>query len=137
IYGRPSPPAGVWRDHLVWDQRSLIQKETHAHDPRGKEAEAHYRVIEQFRDTALIEVQLVTGRRNQIRLQARLRGHTLVGEQRYVYGPDTLRPIAFERQALHAHRLAFRHPADGRELRFESPLPADLENLLDRLRKQA
>ena len=59
----------------------------------------------------MIEVRLRTGRRNQIRLQARLRGHTLIGERRYVYGPDTLRQIPFERQALHAHRLSFRHPA--------------------------
>ena len=57
---------------------------------------------EPFKDTALIEVRLVTGKRNQIRLQARLRGHTLVGEQRYVYGPDDLRFMDFPRQALHA-----------------------------------
>ena len=40
---------------------------------------------------SLIEVKLVTGKRNQIRIQARLRGHTLVGEKRYTYGPDALR----------------------------------------------
>ncbi|PYR55832.1 MAG: RNA pseudouridine synthase, partial [Acidobacteria bacterium] len=74
----------------------------------------------------LIEVQLITGRRNQIRLQARLRGHMLVGEQRYVFGPDHLRSIAFSRQALHAFRLSFRHPFDGREMQFEAPMPADL-----------
>ena len=122
---------------LPSDEKALIQKETHPRDARGADAISDYRVIERFAASSLIEVRLQTGKRNQIRLQARLRGHTLVGEERYVYGPDTLRPIAFERQALHAHRLAFRHPADGRELRFESPLPADLENLLDRLRKQA
>jgi len=79
-------------------------------------------------------VSLVTGKRNQIRIQARLRGHTLVGEQRYVYGPDTLRPIAFPRQALHAHRLAFRHPADTHPMRFEAPLPDDLSALVASLR---
>jgi 23S rRNA-/tRNA-specific pseudouridylate synthase len=77
----------------------------------------------------------VTGKRNQIRLQSRLRGHTLVGEQRYVYGPDDLRFIDFPRQALHAHRLAVRHPADGRSLRLEAPLPADLAELIARLRR--
>jgi len=81
-------------------------------------------------------VSLVTGKRNQIRIQARLRGHTLVGEQRYVYGPDTLRPIPFPRQALHAYRLAFAHPADGRAMRVEAPLPADLSALLARLRRR-
>jgi len=70
-----------------------------------------------------------------IRIQARLRGHTLVGEQRYTYGPDEIRPIDFPRQVLHAHRLAFQHPADGRELKFEAPLPEDFAGLLARLRR--
>jgi len=137
VYGHPSPASGTWRDHLVWDDRSLIQKETHPRDPRGKEAISQYTVLEQLKGAALIEVRLVTGRRNQIRIQARLRGHTLVGEQRYTYGPDTLRSIAFPRQALHAHRLAFKHPVDGRELRFEAPLPQDLVDLLARLRRRS
>ena len=134
VYGHPEPPAGTWRDRLVWDPDALIQKETHPRDPRGKDAECHYRVIRRFRDASLIEVELVTGKRNQIRLQARLRGHTLVGEQRYVFGPDSLRPIAFPRQALHAWRLAFVHPADARPLTFEAPLPPDFAGLLDRLK---
>lgn len=134
VYGHPDPPAGSWRDYLVWDAAALIQKETHPRDPRAKEAIADYRVLESFEEAALVEVRLHTGKRNQIRLQARLRGHTLVGEQRYVYGPETLRPIPFPRQALHAWRLAFRHPDDDRALSFEAPLPDDLERLLARLR---
>jgi 23S rRNA pseudouridine1911/1915/1917 synthase len=136
VYGHPSPASGTWRDHLVWDRKALIQKETHPRDPQASEAISEYRVVEQFRDASLIEVRLQTGRRNQIRLQARLRGHTLVGERRYVYGPDALRGIPFERQALHARRLAFLHPLDGRRLEFEAPLPADLEALLQRLRRR-
>jgi len=135
VYGHPTPPSGTWRDRLVWDQKSLVQKETHPGDRRGKEARSDYRVVETFRDASLIEVKLVTGKRNQIRLQARLRGHMLVGEQRYVDGPDDLRPISFRRQALHAYRLAFRHPMDERRLRFEVPLPADLSDLIARLRR--
>ena len=77
------------------------------------------------------------GKRNQIRIQARLRGHTLVGEKRYVYGPDELRTISFGRQALHAYRLGFLHPDDGRPLRFEAPLPADFKELLERLRRSS
>ena len=110
VYGTPDPPAGTWRDFLVWDEKALIQKETHPRDPRATEAVCAYRVIETFGRASLIEVRLRTGRRNQIRIQARLRGHTLVGEQRYVFGPDTLRPIAFGRHALHAYRLTLLHP---------------------------
>ena len=136
VYGQPSPPEGTWHDYLVWDLKALIQKETHPRDPRAKEAISHYRALETLTGASLVEVSLVTGKRNQIRIQARLRGHTLVGEQRYTYGPDTLRTIAFPRQALHAHRLSFRHPADDRAMRFEVPLPADVAALLARLRRR-
>jgi 23S rRNA pseudouridine1911/1915/1917 synthase len=135
VYGRPDPPEGTWRDHLVWDEHALVQKETHPRDPRAKEAISDYRVLEAFDGASLIEVRLQTGKRNQIRLQARLRGHTLVGEQRYVFGPASIRPIAFPRQALHAWRLECRHPDDGTLLRFEAPVPADMEALLARLRR--
>ena len=135
VYGHPSPASGTWRDRLVWDAKAMIQKETHPRDPNGNDAISEYRVVESFRDASLIEVRLQTGRRNQIRIQARLRGHTLVGEERYVYGPEILRPIDFARQALHAHRLACRHPTDNRTLEFEAPLPPDLEDLLTTLRR--
>jgi 23S rRNA pseudouridine1911/1915/1917 synthase len=134
VYGCPDPASGTWRDRLVWDERASIQKETHRSDPNGLDAIAHYRVVERFATTSLVEVRLETGKRNQIRIQARLRGHTLVGERRYVFGPDDLRPLAFPRHALHAYRLAFRHPADARPLRFEAPVPDDLAALFDRLR---
>jgi 23S rRNA pseudouridine1911/1915/1917 synthase len=137
VYGHPEPPDGTWRDRLVWDEKVLIQKETHPRDPKGMDAVSHYTVLERFRLSSLVEVRLETGKRNQIRIQARLRGHTLVGERRYVYGPDELRPIQFERQALHAHRLVFEHPATGEVLRFETPIPADMNDLLTRLRRSA
>jgi 23S rRNA pseudouridine1911/1915/1917 synthase len=136
VYGIPDPREGTWRDFLVWDEKALIQKETHPRDPRATEAICAYRVVEAFAEASLIEVRLRTGRRNQIRIQARLRGHTLVGEERYVYGPDTLRPIAFGRQALHASRLTFLHPADGRTLELDAPPPPDFIELLARLRRR-
>jgi 23S rRNA pseudouridine1911/1915/1917 synthase len=135
VYGRPDPASGTWRDRLVWDTTALIQKETHPRDPQGTDAVCHYSTLEAFRDASWLEVRLETGRRNQIRIQARLRGHTLVGEQRYTYGPDSLRTIAFGRHALHAHRLAFRHPVDDRPLVFEAPPPKDFSDLLARLRR--
>jgi 23S rRNA pseudouridine1911/1915/1917 synthase len=137
VYGHPHPAEGTWRDRLAWDAKALIQKQTRAGDPAGREAISRYRVVEAFDGASLIEVRLVTGKRNQIRLQAGLRGHMLVGEQRYVTGSDALRSIEFHRQALHAHRLSFRHPIDGRPLTFEAPLPADLSALLKRLREPA
>jgi 23S rRNA pseudouridine1911/1915/1917 synthase len=137
VYGHPSPPSGIWRDRLVWDRRALIQKATHPRDPKGKDAVCRYETLERFAAASLVEVRLETGKRNQIRLQARLRGHTLVGERRYVFGPDELRPIDFPRQALHAFRLAFLHPASGAPLRFEAAMPADMVAMVARLRSSA
>ncbi len=137
VYGHPDPPSGTWRDRLVWDPKALIQKATHPKDPQGTDAISLYATIETFAAASLIEVRLETGRRNQIRIQARLRGHTLVGEERYTYGPETLRPIAFGRHALHARRLAFRHPIDDRLLTFEAAPPPDFADLLARLRRRS
>ena len=135
VYGRPEPPEGTWRDRLAWDRTALVQKAAHPRDPRGTEAVCRYKVLERFRGTSLIEVRLHTGKRNQIRIQARLRGHPLVGERRYVSALEPHARISFPRQALHACRLSFRHPRDGRSLSFDAPLPADLAGLLARLRR--
>jgi 23S rRNA pseudouridine1911/1915/1917 synthase len=135
VYGHPSPASGTWRDYLVWDTRALIQKETHRNDPKAAEAISQYRVIESFATTSLLEVRLTTGKRNQIRIQSRLRGHTLVGEVRYTFGPDELRPIPFKRQALHAWRLTFEHPAEQKAMTFEAPVPPDMTKLLADLRR--
>jgi len=134
VHGHPRPPQGTWRDHLVWDPTLLLQKRAHPHDPRKKEAISHYRVLETFPDASLVEVRLDTGKRNQIRMQARLHGHPIVGERLYAGVRAAQRPLDFPRQALHAYRLSFRHPVDGRPLTFEAPLPADFEQLLALLR---
>lgn len=135
VYGHPQPPQGTWRDHLVWDPDALLQKRAHPREPRGKEAISHYSVMETLRDASLVEIRLETGKRNQIRIQARLHGHMLVGERLYVHGPEVTRPIAFSRQALHARRLSIHHPRTGAPLVFEAPLPGDLADLLARLRR--
>jgi 23S rRNA pseudouridine1911/1915/1917 synthase len=136
VAGRPSPAKGTWHDHLLWDTQALIQKRTTPNDPRGREATSTYCAIESFARASLLEVRLHTGKRNQIRIQARLRGHPLIGERRYVSAAEAARRIDFPRQALHAYQLTFQHPADGRTLSFEAPVPRDLEKLLARLRKE-
>jgi len=134
VHGHPQPPQGTWRDDLAWDSSDLLQRRAHPHDPNRKEAVTHYRVLEALDGCSLLEVRLETGKRNQIRVQARLHGHMLVGERLYVPASRPARPVAFERQALHARRLSFEHPASGRRLTIEAPIPDDLEELLERLR---
>lgn len=139
VLGRPTPPSGTWRDKLAWDPTALRQRKAHGSDARAKDAEARYQVTEQFADTALIEVALVTGKRNQIRVQAAMRGHPLLGERQYRFNappePATLPHI--DRQALHAWKLGFVHPATHRRVTYTSPLPEDLAALLAALRRDS
>ena len=137
VYGHPNPSRGTWRDRLKWDAAALLQKRAHPREERGKEAVSHYTVLEEFNGAALMEIRLETGKRNQIRIQARLHGHTLVGERLYVHGPETLRPIEFPRQALHAARLVIHHPSTNRQLAFEVPLPDDMAGLVSRLKRES
>jgi 23S rRNA pseudouridine1911/1915/1917 synthase len=134
VQGIPRPSRGRWRDRLAWDADALRQRVADARDPKGVEAVSEYHVLETFGDASLVEVRLHTGKRNQIRIQAAVRGHALVGERQYVYGPSKKTGPTHPRQALHAYRLSFAHPIDGRPLKFEAPLPDDLNDLLRRLR---
>lgn len=133
VEGVPRGREGVWEDPMVWDAARRIQRRS---DEEGAFlARARWSLREAFAGAALIEVRLETGRRNQIRLQAQLRGHPLVGERLYrpEGQPDRSR---FPRQALHALRLGVVHPATGRPLTVEAPIPDDLRRLLRRLRER-
>jgi 23S rRNA pseudouridine1911/1915/1917 synthase len=135
VYGHPDQATGTWRDRLVWNPNSLIQRVARPGDSNVEEAIADYEVVEELRHASLLEIRLRTGRRNQIRIQAAVRGHALVGERRYVSERPPPAVIHFERQALHAFRLTFRHPRDGRVMRLEAPPPPDFVDLLRRLRR--
>ena len=133
VYGIPFPEKGTWRDFLVWDEEELVQKLSDARDRRAAEAKCNYRVLAKYKEASLLEVKLVTGKQNQIRLQATVHGHQLVGEKQYVAEPPQT-SIKFERQALHACQLSLQHPLNQQPLHFEAPLPADFTALLNRLR---
>jgi RluA family pseudouridine synthase len=136
VHGRLNPATGTWRDRLVWNAKALIQRVARPGDSDAEEAISDYKVVEELRNASLLEVRLRTGRRNQIRIQTAIRGHALVGERRYL-SEDPPAVIHFERQALHALRLTFGHPRDGRMVTLEAPLPPDFADLLARLRVRA
>lgn len=137
VLGDVRGDGGTWRDQLAWDKTNLRQRRAHGKDAGGKEAVSRYRVRERFGAATLLEVSLVTGKRNQIRVQAAMRGHPLLGERQYRFGaaeePAGLPSIS--RQALHAWRLGFEHPASGHHVAFTSDVPRDLEGLLQSLRQ--
>lgn len=112
----------------------------------GKPAVTHYRVRERFRAHSHLELKLETGRTHQIRVHMAHVRYPLVGDP--LYGgslrlpkqaneacADALR--GFKRQALHAERLAFQHPLSGASIEVQAPRPADLQHLIDALRKDA
>jgi 23S rRNA pseudouridine1911/1915/1917 synthase len=136
VEGTVSPPRGTWTDQLAWDATRVRQRKAHATDARGKEAVAGYEVVEQFKAAALVTVSLVTGKRNQIRVQAGLRGHPLLGERQYRFGSPAPAPglPRIGRQALHAWRLGFRHPSTGRPISLTADPPEDFRRVLAALR---
>lgn len=107
---------------------------------QGKNAITHYEIIETYLGCSLVEIQLETGRTHQIRVHFHDHGHPLIGDP--VYGAKRnskdprLAPIlnSFTRPALHSHRLSFRHPKTHKKVSFESPIPEDMEVLIERLR---
>ena len=104
---------------------------------RGKPAQTLYRTLERHARTSELELELLTGRKNQIRVHLAHAGHALVGERKYARGRDSAERLRSRRVALHAWRIAFAHPFLGRELAIEVPLPADLVELSDRARASA
>jgi 23S rRNA pseudouridine955/2504/2580 synthase len=103
----------------------------------GRRSITLVRVARRFADYTLLDVTIKTGRTHQIRVHLAHEGHPIVGDDKY--GDFALNrvvaraPLRFGRMFLHARRLAFDHPADGRRLELEAPLPQDCEDLLARL----
>lgn len=100
---------------------------------QGREARTRYHVVERFTDpvdVTRVGCSLDTGRTHQIRVHLSAIDHPVVGDARYGGGRQSL-PL--DRPFLHAGGLKLAHPTTGRELSFESPLPPDLEDVLDQL----
>ncbi|MBM9593109.1 RluA family pseudouridine synthase [Roseitranquillus sediminis] len=104
----------------------------------GRHALTRLRTIERYgAAAALVECRLETGRTHQIRVHMAYLGHPLVGDGTYggrrrvsAAQPGAEVANGFSRQSLHAATLGFRHPVSGEQLRFQSPLPADMAALL-------
>ena len=97
----------------------------------GRRALTRYKVAKRFARASLLECSLDTGRTHQIRVHMQSLGHPLVGDPVYRRGRGAETPL--RRQALHAARLEFVHPASGARRRFEAPLPEDFRLLLESL----
>jgi 23S rRNA pseudouridine1911/1915/1917 synthase len=117
------------------------RKKMSARARRSREAVTRIVRAERVKTLTLAHVAIHTGRTHQIRVHLSAIGHPIVGDP--LYGgvhrrvPGDLRAVThLERPFLHAARLAFKHPSDGRRMAFTSELPADLQRVLDELREQ-
>jgi 23S rRNA pseudouridine1911/1915/1917 synthase len=99
----------------------------------GRPSLTHFKVVGEFRKSALLEVELETGRTHQIRVHLSFIGHPVAGDREYGKPGALEAEIGLKRQFLHAHRLTFTHPTSGEGLAFEDPLPKDLLEALNRL----
>jgi 23S rRNA pseudouridine1911/1915/1917 synthase len=97
----------------------------------GRDSVTHYDTIEAFRHASLLDIHLETGRTHQIRVHMAALKHPCVGDLTYGADPTLAKKLGLERQWLHAVRLGFAHPDDGRWVEFESPYPTDLQHALD------
>ena len=123
--------------------RDRIRRTRMAVEARGKHAVTRWRVVEQYRHHARLEVTLETGRTHQIRVHLTHIGHPIVGDPTYgrrrPRGRDADAPDAvstFTRQALHARRLLLSHPTSDRMLEIESELAPDMAGLVETLRAE-
>jgi 23S rRNA pseudouridine1911/1915/1917 synthase len=124
VVGWVEPGEGEFRSYLATD-KALNRFSTE--DPQiGQLAVTHYRVLDYLSDTTLVEVQLETGRRNQIRVHFAEAGHPVLGDPRYEAQIARHRFWPYKRIALHAKSLAFEHPVTGETLKFESHLAKEM-----------
>jgi 23S rRNA pseudouridine1911/1915/1917 synthase len=103
----------------------------------GRPSITHYDTIEAFRAASLLDVRLETGRTHQIRVHMAAIRHPCVGDRLYGADPVLAQRLGLDRQWLHAVRLAFRHPGDGRRVEFRSDYPEDLARALALLRAES
>ena len=124
VKGEFEQPRGRVQSWLTEDKKFI----THSSpvDNGGKYAVTHYNVLASSNGYSLVECELETGRKNQIRVHMAQLGHPVVGDRKYGSDEDPMR-----RLGLHAYMLCFTHPVTGKHLRFETPVPFCFEKLLN------
>lgn len=150
LWGIVKENEGRIEGNIGRDPHDRMQMAVFPEGDHGKTAVTHYRVVERLGYTTLVECRLETGRTHQIRAHMKYIGHTLFNDERYG-GHEILKGTRFTkykqfvqncftlcpRQALHAKTLGFIHPATGEEMFFDSELPEDMRQLIEKWRTYA
>ncbi|MAM28733.1 MAG: RNA pseudouridine synthase [Flavobacteriaceae bacterium] len=153
VWGDVTNDSGTIEGHIGRHPKNRLQNTVFLGDDaeeRGKAAVTHYKVLERLGYVTLVSCRLETGRTHQIRVHLKHIGHTLFNDERYG-GEKILKGTSFSkykqfvencfkilpRQALHARTLGFEHPTTGKFLKFEAPIPNDIEACIDKWRNYA
>lgn len=150
VWGDFKEDEGTVVGNVGRDPRNRLVMTVFPDGEQGKHAVTHYRVVERFGYVTLIECQLETGRTHQIRVHMKYIGHPLFNDESYG-GDQILKGTTFTkykqfisncfkimpRQALHAKSLGFTHPITGKYMLFDSDMPADFTEVLDKWRNYA
>jgi 23S rRNA pseudouridine1911/1915/1917 synthase len=129
VEGRPRSRSGTIDAPLGRDYRAPERRAVGGRGPR--DARTHFAVLESLPADSLVEARLETGRTHQIRAHFAAIGHPVAGDPQYGHAGRHGLP----RQFLHSTRLGFTHPFSGKEMEFDSPLPPDLADALERARE--
>ena len=148
VWGNVKNNEGRIEGNIGRDPRDKMRMIVFPDGDSGKTAVTHYRVLERFGYVSLVECRLETGRTHQIRVHMKYIGHTLFNDDRYggnevLRGNDHTKYRMFirncmevcPRQALHAQTLGFVHPRTGKEMFFESSIPEDMYQLIEKWRR--
>ena len=138
IHGEPTADELDLNDRLE-PEPDHVDRQRIARSDEGKSARTRVRTLERFGDFSLVECRPTTGRRHQIRVHLAAHGHRIVDDR--LYG-SSLRdaPLGAPwpiRHQLHAQAIEFEHPFEEESVRYEAPIPADMQRLLNWLRAQA
>ncbi|MCK0204191.1 RluA family pseudouridine synthase [Ornithobacterium rhinotracheale] len=147
VWGNIEEDEGTIVGHIGRNPNNRMQMAVFEDGSQGKHAVTHFKVLERLGYITVVQCKLETGRTHQIRAHMKHIGHTLFNDERYG-GDEILKGTTFTkykqfvqncfqvcpRQALHAQTLGFEHPVTGEQLDFESPVPEDMTQLLEKWR---
>jgi len=124
VYGTPAKKEDTITSYLAENKAYVVYSTSDA--TKGKLAHTAYKVLRETKEFSLLEISLLTGRKNQIRVHLADIGHPVVGDRKYGKAGDTHR-----RLALHSKSISFKHPASGKQMTFETRTPAYFNGLID------
>jgi len=145
VWGNMKDDEGTIEGNIGRSFKNRLQMDVFREGDYGKHAVTHYKVVERFTYVTLVECKLETGRTHQIRAHFKYIGHTLFNDERYG-GNDILKGTTFTkykqfvekcfkilpRQALHAKTLGFRHPITKEMMQFDSEIPKDITDCIEK-----